>query len=415
MSREKLRIAFIVHAFPAMSETFILHQITGLIDLGHDVDIYSLSKHEYTVVHKDFIDYELERKTFYVPYIPPNWFKRGVKALCLLFTHLHSNVFVMFNALNIFKYGKQSASLRLFYNVIPFLSNGPYDIVHVHFGMNGCFALNMLKLNALTGKLVVTFHGYDVNVWPNISDNNSYSKLFLMADLLTVSSNFINKRLIELGADNSKIRQIPVGVDLDKFSFKELPTILPPIPVVLTVARLVEVKGLEYSIAAFAKVLKFYPNAIYWVVGDGPLLGMLKELVGRLDISQNVVFWGAMTCDELIEVYAKSHIFLLTGVVGSDGAEEGQGVVLLEAQAVGLPVIASRVGGIPESVVDGETGFLVEPKDIEAIADKMIYLFNNYNLCRVIGKNGRAHVYKNYNIKQLNELLVNTYKEIVSG
>ena len=175
-----------------------------------------------------------------------------------------------------------------------------------------------------------------------------------------------------------------------------------------------EVKGIEFGIRAVAKILPTHPNIRYQIAGDGPLLSELKELAAKLGVADCVDFLGGQTQQEVRELYGTSHLFMLPGVVARDGAEEGQGLVLIEAQATGLPVLATRVGGIPESVLDGESGFLVSERDMDALAEKLTYLIEHPELWPGMGRVGRAYVERNFNVNELNDRLVGLYHGLLS-
>jgi colanic acid/amylovoran biosynthesis glycosyltransferase len=415
MKEYPLRVAFIVSSFPSVSETFILRQVTGLIDRGHSVDVYARGAMQDGPVHEDFHRYALHTRTFYIPQIPPNPLRRIARGFSLIARHGYKNPAALFRALNVFRHGRNALNLRLLFDAMPFLGRGPYDIVHVHFGTNGPWALNMQSIGVLQGKLVVTFHGYDANVWPGHAGNGCYRELFARADVLTTSSQFIADRLIGLGAAQQKIMRLPIGVPLARLVPVEEPSVDCVAPIILTVGRLVEVKGHVYSIRAFAAVLSRFPKAEYWIVGDGPLRVELEALVNDLGVSHNVRFLGSSTADEVARLYAQAHIFMLAGVVAADGAEEGQGLVLLEAQAAGLPVIASRVGGIPEGVIDGRSGFLVPQRDVDALAERLSYLIERPQLWPEMGRAGRAHVEANYDMNKLNDQLVELYQRLADA
>ena len=136
---------------------------------------------------------------------------------------------------------------------------------------------------------------------------------------------------------------------------------------IITVARLVEKKGLEYSIKAVAKVFKSYPNIEYYLVGDGELRPKLLQLIKFLGLGEKVKLLGWMDEEEVRRLYQDTHIFILSSVTASDGDMEGQGLVLQEAQAMGLPVLSTLHNGIPDGVLDGKSGFLVPEKDVDAL------------------------------------------------
>lgn len=131
-----LRIAIVVGRFPVLSESFILNQISGLIERGHQVDIYALEGYSgETKVHPLVERHSLVERGYYVPEIPQNYGLRCLKALLLLMTKGWQNPLAVWRSLNIWQYGKQAVSLRLFYSAIAFLYPSSYDIVHCQFGI----------------------------------------------------------------------------------------------------------------------------------------------------------------------------------------------------------------------------------------------------------------------------------------
>jgi len=410
-----MNIAFIINEFPILSETFILNQITGLIDRGHKVDIYAQHPGNTSKIHPEVLKYRLLERTYYDVSVPHNLFKRLLKAIWLIIANFHKSPFVILRSLNIFKYGRKAASLRQLYEVIPFLGHRRYDIIHAHFGFIGLKAGRMRELGAIQGKIVATFHGYDVNVLPRLHGNSYYEKLFQEVDLYTINSDFMEQRIKSLGADAEKMVKLPVGVNTRKLAFTKRQLGSDGEIIILTVGRLVEVKGIEYSIRAIAQIVPKFPNVLYQIVGEGPLREELRSVAEQLGVSEHVKLLGARTTEQVVNLYNNAHIFILSGVVGRDGAEEGQGLVLLEAQAAELPVIASHVGGIPESVVDGESGFLVPERDVDALAEKLIYLIEHPEIWSEMGRAGRAHVEANYDINKLNDRLVEIYRELLKN
>nr|WP_235441026.1 glycosyltransferase [Limnoraphis robusta] len=182
---------------------------------------------------------------------------------------------------------------------------------------------------------------------------------------------------------------------------------------IITVARLVEKKGIEYSIRAVAQVLKEYPNLIYRIVGDGGLRESLEQLIRELNVSENVKILGWMTQEEVRQLYTDSHLFILSSVTATDGDKEGQGLVLQEAQAMGLPVLSTIHNGIPDGVLDGKSGFLVPEKDVDALAEKLSFLLKNPEKWLEMGQSGRAFVEENYEINKLNDQLVEIYSKLI--
>ncbi len=333
-----MRIAFIVGEFPSLSVTFIINQITALIDRGHAVDIYATKRGNTRKVHSPVESYALLDRTNYAPTLPRNRVIRVIKAFRFLAAHPFTNPRGRLHVLNFFKHGKPALTLTLLYKVMAFLPERRYDIIHCHFAPNARRALIAVDAGILHGRLLTTFHGYDVNTYPREHGNDVYKALFQQGDLFTANSTFTFQRAVALGLSPEKIVKLPVGVDLKLFAFTERsPDRVREIRI-LTVGRLVEVKGIEYGIRAVANLLPAHPNIRYQIAGDGPLLSELGELAKNLGVAGNVNFLGGQTQEQVRRLCAGAHLFMLPGVVGRDGAQEAQGLALIEAQVSGCPL-----------------------------------------------------------------------------
>ena len=410
-----LKIAFVVGQFPILSETFILNQITGLIDLGHDVDIYAAkpSVSRTSKVHSDVLAYQLLERTYYCPTMPHNRIWKMIRGLGLFLINFWKAPSVFLRALNVFKYGRGGA-LDLINRAIPFLHRPDYDVIHSHFGPNGLLAVRLKELGLIQAPIITTFHGFDVNVGPLRYGSDMYKELFREETIYTVNSAFTMRKVIDLGCPEKQVHKLSVGLDPAKYPFRER-TLRPSEPVkIITVARLVEKKGIEYSIRAVSIVAKRYPQAQYQIVGDGPLRGTLEQLIEELHVSTNVKLLGWKTQDEVRDFYGGAHMFILPSVTASNGDMEGQGLVLQEAQAMGLPVVSTLHNGIPEGVLDGQSGFLVPERDVNALAEKLFYLIEHPELWPAMGRAGRKFVEQHYDIKQLNKELVELYHRVIT-
>lgn len=412
-----MKIAFIVGAFPALSETFILNQITGLIDLGHEIDIYSTTVPDQGKIHPDVTKYNLLDCTYYFENMPDNKLKRLLHALYLITANFHKNPLSILKSLNFFKYGKEALSLHIFYLILPFLGKKKYDIIHCHFGPNGNLGILLREVGVIDGKTITSFHGYDVNVANVINQDDYYTQLFKYGDLFTTNTEFTKKRVLGLGGDFKKIRILPVGIYLDKFPYRERVIRTGEAIRILTVARLVEKKGLEYSIRAVAKFVNKQSKCKieYKIAGEGFLKNELKTLISELGMEDKIKLLGWCDQDEVRKLFGESHIFILSSVTAENGDREGQGLVLQEAQAVGMPVISTLHNGIPEGVQDGQSGFLVSERDVDALAEKLEYLIRHPEVWPEMGRAGRKYVEERYDIKKLNQRLVKIYEELLSG
>lgn len=184
--------------------------------------------------------------------------------------------------------------------------------------------------------------------------------------------------------------------------------------VILTVARLVESKNHETLIRAFARVVKNIPEALYRIIGEGPLESQLKELVNTLGLVDKVIFVGNVPDSELTAYYYSCAVFVMVSrEIKERGEVEGFGIVFLEAAACARPVIGSKSGGIPDAVIDGLTGILVNPLNEDEIALAIVRVLQDEQLAKRLGENGRKRVESELSIGNLGEKLKKIINETV--
>ena len=404
-----MRIAFIVSTFPALSQTFILNQITGLIDRGHTVDIYAVQSDNNPRMHPDVIKYNLLQHTYYFRKLPAGGLQRKVKITGLILKYFYKKPRCLLKT-QLLSGRVKGSILKILCIGFPFLDKKPYDIIHCHFGPNGILGATLKEIGVFEGKLVTVFHGYDISSYLRKHGHAVYNSLFMKGDMFLPISERWKNRLIELGCSEQKIVVHRMGIDTGKFCY------LPRKPVkddkvrLLTVARLIEKKGVQYAVQAVADVLKRYSNIEYNIVGDGPAKNTLEGLIEELNVGNNVKLLGWRHQEEIIELMKHTDVFIAPSVVGGDGDEEGIPVVLMEALAQGMPVLSTQHSGIPELVQDGESGFLVPERNVEALADKLEFLIKHPEIWSEMGRKGRKHVERYFDIDKLNNRLVELYQ-----
>ncbi|MBN2457223.1 MAG: glycosyltransferase [Sedimentisphaerales bacterium] len=408
-----MRIAFLVKFFPTLSETFILNQITGLIDRGHEVDIFASYRGDTTNMHPDVHKYELLKRTHYSISVPSNIFIRICKAACLTAAGIWKKPIAIVRALNFFKYGREAVSLRLLYKVLAHIDSKPYDIIQCHFGPKGILAAELREVGAITGRIVTTFHGYDVSRYLCDRGNQVYDGLFHKGDLFLAISELGSRNLSDLGCPIQKLKIHHMGIDSQRFAFMPRDVPAEADILILTVARLVEKKGIEYGIRAIAKLKQRYHRIKYKIIGDGPLRKHLQKLVQELGLENTVELVGWRLQDEIINELHSACILLAPSITASNGDKEGVPVVMMEAMATGLPVISTLHSGIPGLVEDGVSGFLVPERDTDALAEKLGYLIEHPDIWSRMGRSGRDQIEGNYDINKLNDKLVSIYQGLI--
>jgi colanic acid/amylovoran biosynthesis glycosyltransferase len=415
-----MKVAFFLNTFPVLSQTFILDQITGLIDRGLQVDLFAGTIEDSTARHEAVERYGLMDRIRYPKdsnrTLPPaGILKRLVKAPSILVKNRRSRKAPLLKALNILALGPKAVSLRPFYETAAFLNTGleAYDIVHAHFGPRGIQCALLKRVGLIKGKLLTSFYGYDATKVPIRGGPHVYRLLFQEADAILCLTRLMKKQLIGLGCPEEKAIIHYVGVDMRRFSF--LPRQKRPDGSIrfITASRLVEKKGLEYAIRAVAKVAQRFPGLEYRIVGDGPIRKDLEGLIGELKVEKVVQLLGWKTQEEVVKLLEETDIFLAPSVTAKDGDEEGKPKTLIEALARGMPVVSTYHSAIPELVQDGVFGFLVPERDVEALAAKIEHLATHPEIWTEMGRAGRIHVQQNYDIEDLNDKLVGHYEQLL--
>ena len=258
---------------------------------------------------------------------------------------------------------------------------------------------------------VVFAHGLDVYAPQNNRNVSRLMRLVLRNASLVIANSHFTKQLIDEMVD-TRIRVLHPVADLQRFSRKDDGhKLFAGKKVLLTVGRLVESKGHEAVIRSLKKVVEKFPEILYCIVGSGPTEESLKIIINELGLTNTVIFAGEVDDEELPSYFHSCDVFIMTSrEIKKRGEVEGFGIVFLEAGACGKPVIGSKSGGIPDAVIDGVTGILVDPFDIEEIADAIIRLLSNENLAARLGENGKKRVEEELNIHRLAERL----KEVLS-
>jgi colanic acid/amylovoran biosynthesis glycosyltransferase len=419
-----MRVAFLVRQFPVLSQTFILNQIIGLIERGHDVHIYPLdgAPSEQSKVHSMVEQYHLIERTYYPPSLPQERFWRLAKASILLLLNIHRGSLSCLPLLNVFKYGLSFHTIKTFYEGMSLIDKESYDIVHCQFGSLGCRGLLFRQIGLLQGQWITTFRGFDISQYVQEHGEHIYDQLWSDGDFFLANCDFFKQRAIKLGCSPQKIVVHRSGIDCRKFAFtpRQLPS--EGRLRIVTIGRLVEKKGIEYGIRAITKMIHgnlfsdvspLRYSLEYIIIGDGPLKEDLQSLIQELDVAHVVKLLGWKQQQELIDILNEAHIFLAPSVTADNGDQDAPVNSLKEAMAMGLPVIGTEHGGIPELIEDGVSGFLVPERNTDAIAQKLCYLIEHPEIWSQITQAGRSQVEEKYDIEKLNDELVEIYQMLL--
>ena len=434
-----MRIAMFIGRFPVVSETFILRQVTGLLDLGHEVEVFAdAGDEEASPSHPEVAKYGLLGRTTYMrmppetsPWEMPVWpitgrtwmpdsgksvlnVKRALRAVPPLLRCCLRAPGLVPRVLSSANYGYQAASLSTLYRLARLTAaRGKFDLLHAHYGPVGH---SYLFARELWGRpFVVSFYGYDCFAVPRQDGPDVYRNLFAAADHVFILADVMGKHLQTLGCPAQKQRKLPVGVRVADFAFAER-KLSPGEPVrLITIARFVEKKGIEYALRAIAQVRTKGKTLHYDLIGDGPLRPRIEELLRELQLHDVVTLHGYCESQRVRELMATAHLLLLPSVAAADGDQECTPVSLMDAQAAGLPVLSTVHSGIPEVAPDGLSGFLVPERDVNALAERLLFMVEHPELWPELGRAGHRHVEQNYNCDRLSRQTVELYQEVLQG
>lgn len=233
------------------------------------------------------------------------------------------------------------------------------------------------------------------------------------ADTVVVPSLAYKTKLLKMHVKPEKIQVIPYGIDTKKFqnnikgeAFKTRYNCHGS-KVILSVGRLNYQKGFQYLIKAMPAVLKQIPNVKLIIVGEGEQLSYLRQLSKSFGVSESVIFTGAIDQAEIPNTYSAADVFVLPSLF------ESFGIALIEAQAAGKPVIGTRTGGAQEALVDGDTGFLVEPGDPKQLEAAIVRVLSDYNWAHKMGEKGKKFVEARFGIQTIVSSVTELYEKLV--
>ncbi|HEY9723193.1 MAG TPA: glycosyltransferase [Oscillatoriaceae cyanobacterium] len=288
------------------------------------------------------------------------------------------------------------------------------QLIHAHFGDRGVLMLGTARKHRVP--LVTSFYGYDVSQLPREAKwRPRLEWLFDHGDVFLAEGPHLRQSLLALGCPADKVRIFHLGVDVVNAPFHERRAPAGPTRILMA-ASFREKKGLRYGIEAFARVCARHRGHVQLtIIGDGPLKDELRALATRLKVMPFIRWLGYQPHDVLIKELASAHLFLSPSVVAESGDTEGGApVALLEAQASGLPILATTHADIPEVTRPGESAFLVPERDVDALEERLEYLVTHPECWAAMGRSGRAHVLAEFNLLEQGRRLEAIYREAIA-
>ena len=283
------------------------------------------------------------------------------------------------------------------------------DIAYIDYGTAAVKLYNTLERNQIP--FIVHMHGYD---YSHEIKNSVYleelKKVFNKAQQIIVPSNFAKRRLILLGCQEKKIEVVRYGVPFQIIRPIEWSERIKLNPKIVFLGRLTPKKDPIALIHAFNIVNKSVPNATLDIIGDGELMLDVKKEISKLGLKNSIKLYGALDREACFKILRNAWVYAQHSVTSFSGDQEGFPISIAEAAAHEIPIVSTRHNGIPENVIDGITGLLVDEYNYEEMAEKIIYLIKNPEIAKEMGINGRKHIQQicnmNERINSINNLLL---------
>lgn len=379
-------IAYMTSRFPKLSETFVLYEILELERQGTRIEIFPLIREHEQVMHPDaqaVVDRAHYSSVFSLVVLAAQFYwllRRPRVYLRTWWRVLRGNV----------------GSRKFFMRALAIVPQAAWmshqmerlGIGHVHAHWATHPTLGAYVVNQLTGiPFSFTAHAHDIYV-----DRTMLDEKIRAASFVAAISEYNRRLLRELyGDDAANVVVIHCGADLSVFKPRPAAPRSGPFTFV-TVARLEEMKGHTYLIDAYAKLKQEGVDFRALFIGEGKTRAAIQDQIERLGLADQVSLLGLQPRDRVSDLLAEADAVVMPSITVSDGHQEGIPVALMEALAMERPVIATAISGIPELVLDGQTGLLVPERDVDALADALLRLYQSPELRRELGVAGRAKV-----------------------
>lgn len=368
-----MRILYGMPRYGVLSQTFIGDLLFGLLDRGHVIHVVcnnqvgSWGDHENLSVTK-------------ARYTRSHWWDRAYRAWLVYIKGVDRR------SLN-FRLKEQRAREAL----TPVLAAESFDVAYFDFGKSAVVFDRVMKDYGIP--YVAHFHGVDIT--SALSDKtyrNALESVFENAYMLIAASDHVRRLLVLAGAPQPKTRVVRLGYHIDGIEPLPWHVRRDNSPGIVFLGRMVAKKHPIALVEAFRIVAEKNPEAKLTLIGDGKELQDVRDRIARYSLESRVSVLGSMTRREALSIVNHHWVYAQHSVTSRDGDQEGFGVSLAESAALGLPVVSTFHNGIPEQVGDGETGFLVLEHDYESMAEKLLLLLSNPDLCEEMGARGQKRI-----------------------
>ena len=400
-----MRLGYLYSRYPVISQTFCDAEMLALERLGLDLMIGSIYSPLTSLRHEHISSLRAP-----IHYAPPQEILRVSEKKAKIAGRWPRNLVERHDE----RYGpavkaEQRARNALYF--ADFFARNGVDHVHVHFANRAAHTAVFLK--EISGiPFSVTAHGQDF--MKDLGSDDLLREICAAAEFVAAETDYSRDLLCQRCPDSAaKIHRVYNGIDVERFPAPALAT-MNHVPRIISVGRLVEFKGFEHLIHACAELARRGFDFNCDIIGDGPLRDMLRLKVNSLNLSSRINLLGSLSQGAVLEKLQTADIFALASVTDAEGASDVFPTVIVEAMASARPVVSTRLAGIPELVIDGETGLLVSPADTTALTEALQKLLCDRELRVRYGCAGRARIERHFRIEHTVAPLLKLFQDAAS-
>jgi colanic acid/amylovoran biosynthesis glycosyltransferase len=314
-------VAFVVAAFPLVSEPFIIDQIADLDDRGIAVDIYSFTRGDETFAASRYFEHAMASRVRYLDYPIPK-LRRLVAAVPKAARLLRRDPGMLLRALDVRRHGNEALALKLLHWAEPFAGHD-YDVVHCHFGTVAHDFVPVHEVARLSGPLVTTFYGIDVSKVFIDRPRDWYDRLKRACSLYFVMSEDMKRRVVAHGFPADQVRVHPVSIQVDRYPFHERALADNEPLRLMAVGRFVEKKGFDDLLRALAVVKERAPRTVTCaIVGGGEREDELRALHASLGLGDTATFLGYLPLERVLDDFADVHALVQPSKTAANGDME---------------------------------------------------------------------------------------------
>ncbi|WP_114576274.1 glycosyltransferase [Saliphagus sp. LR7] len=396
----QMNILYYLKNYPKLSQSFVLNEISELKRRGHNIAVFARQDPGEDIQHDEYDELDVSVRYAERPTIAdgsdllaPEIINRRVLHRSLYRAHLKNH----------------AKNLHLARQCIEYVDELGWelDLIHSHFAHPN--KLPATYVAAYYGiPCTVTAHAYEIFQEPNV---RMLHILFDRIDRVIVPSRYNRSYLREHFDIEKPIDVVPATTQVSKFE----PTDQEVPGRILTVARLVEKKGVIYAIEAIARLAETYPEIEYHIVGTGEREEMLRQRAAELGVEDRVTFLGRVSDERLYQELDDATIFVLPSVITGDGDRDSSPVALKEAMAMATPCVSTTVAGIPEIVTDGSDGRLVEPRNVKELTEALAGLLADDDNRQAMGRQARESVITKFGLETAVDELVKSFQAAIDA